>query len=146
MKTLLLVGAFLAMVGVSGSQARTEANTDDRDPINVATVRGWLESPDFNAVLGFGSIEKHLWRMGDSIAVAIMHGYSDAELLEPVRLRKVLSIIKVAFSHTTKIGVQEYRDPRITLLMLANLRGKVSDASLKMEIAKLEAYLGEGRD
>lgn len=107
----------------------------------VKEIKGLVEAPEPS--LGVSWVEKRLQRLGDGAALAIVQGYTNDELQEGGRLRRVLAIFRTAFSHPNRIESPINRRPRVTGLLLRDLYARTSDKVLKEEIKDLLTYLAE---
>ena len=92
-------------------------------------------------MLGNSWVEKYVHRMGDAMAVALLHAYSDEELLQTDRLIRILPYVEEAFRYRRFITCKENRRPRVTLLLLRSLQARTSDDTLKRRIGELEEHL-----
>jgi hypothetical protein len=103
-------------------------------------VRSWAELPA-GAPEGLSFTGKRIQWMGDRLAVALGHGFTDAELLDHDRLGRVLQMIKFSFSAPEVISDEDDRQPRVTLLLLRSLREQSGDEAAKKQISDAEAYI-----
>jgi hypothetical protein len=71
--------------------------------------------------------------------------FSEQELKDPQRIRKLLPLIRQAFNAPNAISVAEDRSPKVTMLLLRFWLSEVADASLKNDISQLiTALKGKG--
>ena len=70
-----------------------------------------------------GLNEKSFSRFGDIVSVAILQSLNDDEMTTSETLRDVLLIIRLAFACPSRCTVvPDYREPRVTMLLLDQLR------------------------
>lgn len=96
-------------------------------------------------MLGSSWVEKYVHRMGDAMAVALLHAYSDEELLQQDRLIRILPYLEEAFKYRRLITCNENTRPRVTLLLLRSLQERTRDDTLKKQIGALEEQLAKAR-
>ena len=65
-----------------------------------------------------GTIAKHLPRLGDGAAIAVIKLFGPNKLCEAQTAKEVLPIIRGAFAHPELISREEDRRPTVTLLLL----------------------------
>ncbi len=65
---------------------------------------------------GDSFLETAIYRSGDRIALGIVHGFEQKELLEPARLNRILSIIRLSFSRPKYITRGQDKDPAVCLM------------------------------
>jgi hypothetical protein len=138
MNPLVLVAALASfMCASSGSLCATDAAQDHYD---AKLVRSWVELPS-GVPEGNSFLEKTIYRSGDRIALGIAHGFTWKELLDPDRLPRVLSIIRLSFSRPNSITDREDRDPAVTMLLLSVLGHECKDEALKQNITETKKYV-----
>ena len=96
-------------------------------------------------MLGVWWVEKYVHRMGDAMGVALLHAYTDEELLQQDRLTRILPYVEEAFKYKRLITCKENRRPRVTLLLLGSLKERTRDDILNRRIGKLEEQLTKGK-
>jgi hypothetical protein len=93
---------------------------------------------------GGNSIEAkgHIWpllKLGDSVSIATLKIYSTDELLQTENTQAYLTAVRNAFSSRSSVLEKSDTNPRVTLLVLSYLRGKVvSNPGIGKRIAYLE--------
>jgi hypothetical protein len=110
---------------------RGGAQTSEDD---ILVIRSWVELP-YGIAVGNSFIEKQIYRAGDSIALAVIQGFSQDELLDKDRIERLLPILEVAFEHPSSITRKPDRKPRATLLLLDFLENRMAEKALKEKIA-----------
>ena len=144
MKSALLAVAFLLCIS---AQAQSDENGPCKESTGSAkAVRNWVEADQKlgsreGTLLGVSWIEKSVKRMGDEMAVNLLHAYSDEEMLQGPRLKSILAYLEAAFSSRDMITCKEHRRPRITLLLLRSLYSRTSEDTLRKRISQLENEL-----
>ena len=113
---------------------------------DVDVVKIWIEPPAGLSMSewmpeGASIVETNIIRMGDRIGNAIARAYSIKELLDPNRLDRVLTLIRVSFKEPEHIIHLLDRNPRITLLLLFALKQNCKDMNLKEKIIDTERYI-----
>jgi len=111
-----------------------------QDCYDAKLVRSWVELPPWIAQ-GDSFLEKAIYRSGDRIALGIVHAFGRKELLEPDRLSRVLSIIRLSFSQPKYIARDEDRDPVVSMLLLSLLEHECEDKTAKQNIVDTEVYV-----
>lgn len=129
--------AFLLMC-LWGTPLSAQRSTDNDYCYDPAVIKSWTESP-FD--LGSSFVEKQVYRTGDGVALGIVLTFTPKELTEPDRVRRILSVIKVALSYPDLIVNHQDRDPRATLLLLYYLEHQVRDEPLRRAIVEMEQYV-----
>ena len=115
---------------------------EKKDDYSIPVVKNLLQQPE-----GFstGFSDKQLDRLGDRISIALIKIFSEQELKDPQRIRKVLPLIRQAFNAPNVISVAEDKSPKVTMLLLRFWLSEVADTSLKNDISQLiTALKGKG--
>jgi hypothetical protein len=103
-------------------------------------VRSWVELP-----LGFAEgssfLEKSIYRGGDRIAIGIVQGFTQKELLDSDRLDRVLSLVRLSFSQPRFITRADARNPRVTMLLLYFLEHQFEDKNTQKKIIDTQLYV-----
>ena len=146
MRALLLIASLMPITTVA-AQSKCVA-TDD----GTTMVRSWIET-DLKVAretkstaerafsLGNSWIEKTTTRMGDELSVIILRAYIDDELRDEERLTYILSYLDTAFSEAAAISCDQYRSPRVTLLLLEHIRENTKSAKIRSKVDELSRKL-----
>jgi hypothetical protein len=97
-------------------------------------IRSWVDlsgGPE-----GISFLENVFRRSGDRMAVGIVHAFKENELKDFARARRILFVLRVAFSEPLKIARKEDSDPAVTYLLLAYLQERETDRALLDEIVR----------
>ena len=85
--------------------------------------------------------EKTFNRSGDLVSVAVLKSLGDSEMSSPEGAKNVLSILREAFACPQRcVKSTDDRRPRVTLLLLAHLRG-LTKGKLQVEIDEAERFI-----
>lgn len=103
-------------------------------------VRSWVELEPW-VPEGLSFLEKTVYRSGDGIALGIARAFTQEELLDPGRLSRILSIIRLSFSQPKYIARDQDRTPAVTRLLLSFLEHQCTDKKLKESIVDTEIYV-----
>jgi len=135
MKNWFLVSVLLVMCSISlFAQDCQNANQ------NAKLVRSWVDLPP-GMPEGLSFVEKAVYRSGDRIAVGIVQGFTEAELVDPKRLDRILSVLRLSFSQPQLITNEDDRSPRVTSLLLRFLRNELKGTRMEQRIADTEQYV-----
>ena len=114
--------------------------------IDSSTVRNWIETP-----VGFpkgswhpeGSsfVEKQIYRAGDRFALGVVYAYGLKDLIDPDRLDRVLSLIRLSFSKPELIVHKEDENPAVTMVLLFALEHECQDGQWREKIIDTERYV-----
>jgi hypothetical protein len=118
----------------------TSAKESAKDYYDAQSVRSWVELPAGFAE-GNSFLEKYIYRGGDRIALGIVHAFTDEEIMNPERLPKILSIIRLSFSRPTYITRDQDREPAVTKLLLFSLEQRCTDKKLAKDVVDTEIYV-----
>ena len=110
------------------------------DCYDAKLVRSWVELEPL-MLEGNSFLEKAIYRSGDRIALGVLHGFTEDELLDPSRVSRILSIIRLSFSQPKYITRSEDKHPAVTKLLLSFLKHQCEDKELKRKIADTEMYV-----
>jgi hypothetical protein len=138
MKNILVAGALMMCILASSASFSDASNGDDCD--NAKLVRSWVELQPW-VTQGNSFLEKNIYRNGDGIALGIARAFTQEELLDPDRLGRILSIIRLSFSQPNYIARDQDRRPAVTRLLLVFLENQSADSKTKRSIADAEAYV-----
>lgn len=101
-----------------------------QDDYSVQQVRELLKLPVGNS----SSVsEKILNRQGDRVSIALMKIYPGDELTNPENVRRYLPMITTAFQALSVVPPDD-REPRVTLLLLNSIKGRIQDPQLQASI------------
>ena len=143
MKSLYRTGA--VMICIFAGFAFSSAANNTEDCYDSKLVRSWVELqtsvPEGNAFL-----EKTIYRSGDRIALGIVHAFTTKELLDPNRLNRTISIVRLSFSQPKYITRNQDKDPAVTRLLLSFLEYQCQDAKLRKNITDAEEYISTQAD
>jgi hypothetical protein len=103
-------------------------------------VRSWVELEPW-VPQGLSFLEKTIYRSGDGIALGIARAFTQEELVDPDRLGRILSIIRLSFSQPKYIVRDQVREPAVTNLLLSFLEHQCADKKLKQSIIDTESYV-----
>jgi len=103
-------------------------------------VRSWLEHPAW-PLEGISWFDKGVHQTGDRIALGIVHAYTTAELLEPARARRVVSLVRLSFAKPQAIIRDQDADPGVTNLLLSFLKAHESNPSTLEYISDTETFI-----
>jgi hypothetical protein len=131
---IFICGASISSAGASAPYVRGEA------------IRNWIETPKGMPKghwkpEGSSFIEKGIIRSGDSLARGVVHAYSYKALLDPDRLDRVLTLIRLSFSEPDHIQLKENKNPADTMRLLFALEQDCKDLKLKDKIIDTERYV-----
>ena len=110
------------------------------DSYDSKLVKSWVELQP-SVLEGNTFLEKSIYRMGDRIALGIVHAFTPRELVDPDRLPRILSIVRLSFSQPKYISRDQDRDPAVTRLLLSFLENQHQDAKLKKSVTDTESYI-----
>lgn len=133
-----VVVAACAVMACGLAAPSAHGRPDDQD--DVAAVRSWVETPP-GVIEGISFVEKAVYRMGDRIALEIVQGFSDDEILDPSRVERVLAIVRLSFSQPRFITRERDRVPLETDLLLSYLEWRERDGTLRESIGATERYV-----
>jgi len=136
----LIAGA--VAIFIFAGVAFPRADRGGEDCYNSKGVRSWVELP-LGGPEGITFLERTIYRSGDRIALGIVHGFTQSELLDPVRVRRILSVVRLSFSQPKYITRAEDKDPAVTMLLLSFLESREVDPSLKQTIRDTEDYVSK---
>jgi hypothetical protein len=138
MKSLFVSAAVLMCIVACFASSSGISNAEDCD--NSKLVRSWVELQS-GAAQGSSFLEKSIYRRGDGIALGLVRAFTQEELLDPDRLARIISIVRLSFSQPKYIERDQDRKPAVTSLLLAFLENHCADAKLKRNITDAEAYV-----
>jgi hypothetical protein len=92
---------------------------------------------------GIWYLDKNVYRSGDRMALGIVHAYTEEELVNPDRVARIISILRLSFSQPKYITRDEDKNPAVTLLLLEFLESQHEDASLEQSIKDTEDYVSK---
>jgi len=138
MKSLYVTGALVVCVLASYASSSSAGRAEDY--YDTRLVRSWIELEP-SVLEGDAFLGKTIYRSGDRIALGIAHAFSPKELLDPDRLRRILSIVRLSFSRPKYVTRDEDRDPAVTRLLLYFLEQREQDEKLKSLITDTEKYI-----
>jgi len=133
---IALLLALLCNPGIGVSSATTTLE----DPYDVKLVKSWVEL-DPSILEGDSFLEKAIFRRGDRVALAIAYGFRPKQLVEPARVERILSIIRLSFSQPSYITRDQDRDPAVTMLLLSFLKQECNEKELEQQIVNTELYV-----
>lgn len=128
------------MICILAGFAFSSAANDSEDCFDSKLVRSWVDLP-LSVPEGSTLLEKTIYRSGDRIALGIAHAFTPKELLDPDRLNRIISIVKLSFSQPKYIARDQDKDPAVTRLLLSFLEYQCQDAKLKKNITDAEKYI-----
>jgi len=135
MKNWFLVSVLLVVCSISlFAQECQNANQ------NAKLVRSWVDLPP-GMPEGLSFLEKAIYRSGDRLAVGIVQGFAEAELIDPKRLDRILSLLRLSFSQPQLITNEDDRSPRVTSLLLRFLQSRLKGTQMEQRIADTEQYI-----
>ncbi len=137
MKAYIVAGAILMFTFAGLASSDTFGVEDCYD---AKLVRSWVELEP-SVPQGNSFLEKTIYRRGDKIALGVVHGFTQKELLDPARLSRILSIIRLSFSQPKYITRSQDKDPAVTRLLLSFLQHQCEDKELKQKIVDTEIYV-----
>lgn len=127
---MCILACFVSSSGISSAE----------DCDNSKLVRSWVElQPEVTQ--GSSFLEKNIYRNGDGIALGIVRAFTEEEILDPERLGRIISIVRLSFSQPKYIERDQDRKPAVTSLLLAFLEHHCADTKLKRNIIDAEAYI-----
>ena len=137
---ILVISIFSASFAKDGDPWPNECYVD------ANTIRNWIDGPPGWPKgswypEGSSFIEKAIYRSGDGIALGIIHAYPLQDLLDPGRLDRILSIMKLSFSQPEFIVRHEDSRPAVTTLLLFALEYGCKETQLKEKIRDAERYI-----
>jgi hypothetical protein len=103
-------------------------------------VRSWVELP-LGIAEGSSFLEQSIYWAGDRIAIGIMQGFTQKELLDRERLNRILSLVRLSFSQRKLITSEDSRNPRVTMLLLYFLEHEFRDKDTQKNIIETEQYV-----
>jgi hypothetical protein len=103
-------------------------------------VRSWVELEPW-VPQGLSFLEKTIYRSGDGIALGIARAFTQEELVDPDRVNRILSIIRLSFSQPKYIARDQDRTPAVTRLLLSFLEHRFADKTIKKKIVDTEIYV-----
>jgi hypothetical protein len=109
------------------------ATAQHDDPYSIQLVQHCIRLRD--AGVWTGTAAKHLPRLGDRAAIAILKLLSPDELADPQKAKNVLDVLRGAFAHSEFIAAKDDRKPEVTLFLLNYMQEKLRDTSLYDEIS-----------
>jgi hypothetical protein len=118
----LLIGSCFGLAGQQPSP----------DPYSLVAVRGLMDRVSQGVTLGIDV--KVVTRLGDRCAVAILKIVDQQDLKDPRKATVIVTMIHNSFAYPQNITVDEDKDPRVSLFLLAYLLEKVNDAQLQRQI------------
>ena len=130
MKPVLAVVLCVGQVLLCGA-ASQEENACYESP---HAIRSWVDLTDAPDQVSF--LANVFCRSGDRMAVAIVHAFGEKELVDPERTKRVVRVLRAAFSEPTKISRSEDADPAVTYLLLAYLEQRQKAPTVLDEIVK----------
>jgi hypothetical protein len=143
MKSLYRTGA--VMICILAGFAFSSAANNTEDCYDSKLVRSWVELqpsvPEGNTFL-----EKAIYRSGDRIALGIVHTFTTEELLDPGRLNRVISIVRLSFSQPKYITRNQDKHPAVTKLLRSFWEYQCKDAKLRKNITDAEEYISMQAD
>lgn len=114
------------------------SSTEFQSYANVKTsVTFFMEHPGASP----SPLEKAVGGVGDSAAITILKGYSDADLARPEKAKQALVVLHMAFSDPHLIGVCSDRQPRFTMLLLDHLAELHQRHTFSAEIENTRAFV-----
>jgi len=135
MKNWFLVSVLLVVCSISlFAQECQNANQ------NAKLVRSWVDLPP-GMPEGLSFLEKAIYRSGDRLAVGIVQGFTEAELVDRKRLDRILSLLRLSFSQPQLITNEDDRSPRVTSLLLRFLQSRLKGTQMEQRIADTEQYI-----
>jgi hypothetical protein len=90
MKSYIVAAAILIFTFAGLASSDTPGVADCYD---AKLVRSWVELEP-SMLQGNSFLEKAIYRSGDRIALGVVHGFTEDELLDPSRVSRILSIIR----------------------------------------------------
>jgi hypothetical protein len=144
----IVIGVMFAIIICEGSVSVANESSSGCY-INIATVKSWIEPP-----AGFSMrrwkpeeasvVEKSIMRSGDSVGFGIARAYPRRrDLLDPDRLDRILTLIRLSFSWPRMIISEEDKSPTVTMLLLFALKQECEDIKLRQKIIDAEIYISE---
>jgi len=135
MRSHSLVRAVLLCLGSSLAVAAPVHGTEDC--VDAQLVKSWVELQP-GLLDGNTFLQKSVYRSGDSIALGIVQAFTTSELLEPSRTDRIVSIVRLSFSHPEYIARNQDREPAVTMLLLSFLAHEQKDPKLEGRIADVQ--------
>ena len=112
---------FLIAIMVFRSAWAVECSNWEVAPISETIVKHWMVEP------GYTTFDERVWeRSGDAVAAAILKWVPDSQLDTRIGIRKVLSILELAFDAPYEIETCGNRKARATTLLLDKI-GKMKN-------------------
>jgi hypothetical protein len=136
MKKIAQIVLFCCLSQVVIAAQTTPSNED----YSVSLVRNLMQYP---ANLGSGFTEKQLNRLGDRISIGLIKALDEKDFKNPAVIKSIMPLISQAFSYPQLISIPEDRNPKVTLFLLKNIEGNISDTELKQQITTLSHSLSE---
>lgn len=140
--TICVIMIFIAGMVLANDSLSQPKNTD------IETVKNWIEPPPGFSMKTWtpedaSPVEKGIVRSGDWLGRTIARAYEIGELLNPDRLDRVLSLMRLSFSYPAVIIPIEDSNPRATMLLLCALKHECKDPNLLQRIVDAEVYIKE---
>jgi hypothetical protein len=118
-----------------------QVGADSKDLYAESTVAPVLRDSGNNVLTS--STEKAINRLGDRAAVGIMRRIGGESPTKPEEVRRILSVIKLAFAVPDIITYDGDRAPRATSFLLDSLSRLPASAGLQDEIQNVRRSLSE---
>ena len=143
-----VIGIMFAIITCMVAVTVANESFSQRHYTDIDTVKSWIEPPAGILMRewmpeGASFIEANIARSGDWVGRTIARAYEKEELLDPDRLGRVLSLIRLSFSDPKIIVPIEDKNPRVTMLLLFFLKQECKDIKLHQKIIDAEIYITE---
>jgi hypothetical protein len=135
--------AYLARAGtvcIASFLLLSSAAEGTNDCYDSKLVRSWLEHPAW-PLEGISWFDKTIYRSGDRIALGIVHAFTTTEMVEPDRVKRIVSLLRLSFSKPELIARERDSDPAVTTLLLSFLEQHQSDQSVRESIAAAGRFI-----
>ena len=115
--------------------------SDDSDPYALDVVRQALAMRTGPTVVIQSWNQKHLSRLGDGVAIALIKLLDESQIRDPVLVQRILPIIGDAFAEPQFISLRENRKPSATLFLLGCLRRTLDDAQARAAVEQMASNI-----
>lgn len=135
MRIILVCCVLLGFVASSGGQSGAA------DPYSINIVKFELQMRAGGRKVIHGFSQKRLYRLGDSVSIAILKILDEDELSRPEVVRDLLPIIRDAFEEPRLISIESDKSPRITMFLLDYVKMRIRDNQVSADIQETADYV-----